>query len=187
MNLIHRRLCRSEPWAQKVRDTIMPAVTAGVDLGDHVLELGPGPGRTTELLVELAPRLTAVEVDPRAARALQRRLGAAVDVVTADAAAMPFADATFSAAVCLTMLHHVPSPAVQDAVFAEVARVLRPDGVFTGCDSIPTPRLRLIHVGDTLVPVDPATLPARLTTAGFAEVQVRVGGGRVWFRARRYR
>jgi len=32
--------------------------------------------------------------------------------------------------------------------------------------------MRTIHIGDTLVPVDPSTLQPRLQTAGFAHVAV---------------
>ena len=65
------------------------------------------------------------------------------------------------------MLHHVPSRALQDALFAEACRVLRPGGVFRGVDSQPSLRFRMLHIGDTMVVVDPGTLPARLTAAGF--------------------
>jgi hypothetical protein len=35
------------------------------------------------------------------------------------------------------MLHHIPDPAGQDALFARVARALKPGGVFVGVDSLP--------------------------------------------------
>lgn len=41
----------------------------------------------------------------------------------------------FSAVVCFTMLRHVPTPALQDRLFAEAFRILRPGGVFAGSDS----------------------------------------------------
>ena len=85
-----------------------------------------------------------------------------------DATAMPFADASFDAAVCFTMLHHVPSAESQDRLFAEVRRVLRPGGSFAGTDS--TGRgvgFALLHVGDTKVLIDPSAMPARLAAAGF--------------------
>ena len=43
---------------------IIPWVLDGIDLGDDVLEVGPGPGLTTDVLVTMVPRLTAVETDP---------------------------------------------------------------------------------------------------------------------------
>jgi ubiquinone/menaquinone biosynthesis C-methylase UbiE len=80
---------------------------------------------------------------------------------------MPFPDACFSAAISLTMLHHVPSPKLQDSVLREVWRVLKPGGVFVGSDSLQSWVMRLIHIGDTLVPVDPNTFGLRLEAAGF--------------------
>lgn len=99
---------------------------------------------------------------------------------------MPFPDASFSAAACFTMLHHVPSPAEQDRLFAEVARVLRPGAPFAGTDS--TGRglgFALLHIGDTRVVIDPAGLEARLVAAGFEDVAIRPGRDAFSFRARR--
>jgi ubiquinone/menaquinone biosynthesis C-methylase UbiE len=186
MNLFHQRLCRSEKWQRKLSDRILPFALAGVDLGDDVLEIGSGPGLTTELLCRIVPKLTAVEIDPRLVRALKARLGnAGVTVVQADALALPFPEARFSGALALTMLHHVPSPALQDRVLGEVARVLRPGGVFAGVDSLTSLSMRLIHIGDTLVPLDPATFGGRLEKAGFHEIVVEANAERLRFRARR--
>jgi hypothetical protein len=64
--------------------------------------------------------------------------------------------------------------------------VLAPGGVFAGTDSLGTGLLfKMIHVGDTLTPVDPGSLPDRLTACGYAEVQVDTGGRSLRFRARR--
>ena len=74
------------------------------------------------------------------------------------------------------MLHHIPSPELQDQLFREVFRVLRPGGVFAGTDSLPRGLgFRLIHIGDTLVLVDPDGLPAHLAAAGFEEARVSTG------------
>src|SRR5207249_3573316 len=109
----------------------------GVELGDNVLEIGPGPGVTTQLLRTRTRRLTALEVDAGAAAALAKRLdGLGVHVVHGDGAAMPFADGCFSGVVAFTMLHHVPSVALQDRLLAEARRVLRPGGVFAGFDGV---------------------------------------------------
>jgi hypothetical protein len=83
------------------------------------------------------------------------------------------------------MLHHVPTPAEQDRLFAEAARVLRPGGTFAGIDSRLSLRFRLIHVGDTMTVVDPDALPARLAAAGLAEPGTELGGRSFRFRATR--
>jgi SAM-dependent methyltransferase len=171
MNKAHLELCSSEQWAEGVRKWIIPGALGGVDLGDHLLEVGPGPGRTTEVLQEMAPRLTAVEIDGDLARALGARLGGeAVRVVRGDGTRMPFPDGRFSAAVSFTMLHHVPTPALQDRLLAEVARVLRPGGVFVGVDSRDSDDFRALHVDDICVPLAEDEVPARLERAGFREI-----------------
>jgi SAM-dependent methyltransferase len=157
-----------------------------VELGDDVLEVGPGPGVTTDLLRRQARRLTALEVDATAAAALEKRLhGSGVRVVHGDGAAMPFADGSFSGVVAFTMLHHVPTAALQDRLLAEARRVLRPGGVFAGFDGAGSFLFRLIHFGDTYTPVNPDTLGRRLEVAGFADVAVERRWARFRFRATR--
>jgi ubiquinone/menaquinone biosynthesis C-methylase UbiE len=185
MNLIHNRICASKRWAGHVRKDLFPVVLKDVDLGDDVLELGPGMGVTTRELAGRVPRLTALEVEEEYAGRLRRELAPGVTIVHGDASAMPFADASFTAVVCFTMLHHVPAAELQDRLFAETRRVLRPGGVFAGSDSRVSLGFRLIHLGDTMVPIDPDTLPARLEAAGLTDVRVVVAPGRVHFTARR--
>jgi len=170
MNAKHLELCSGAEWAETVRTYILPWVLDGVDLGDDVLEIGPGPGRTTEVIATAVPRLTAVEIDDDLASALAARALPNVEVVHADASDMPLPAGRFSAAISLTMLHHVPTPELQDAIFAEVARVLRRGGLFTGQDSRDSEEFRELHIDDTCVPIDPDTLEARLAAAGFIDL-----------------
>src|SRR5207244_4462253 len=112
-------------------------------------------------------------------------VGTNINVQCGDATEMPYRDGVFSAVLSFTMLHHVPSPALQDRMFAEVNRVLRPDGVFAGTDSVQSWLMRLFHMGDTMVLVDPATLRARLEDCGFKDVKIEVGTSRFRFLGRR--
>ncbi len=184
MNAVHRRLCRSDGWAERMRAQVLPWATREVPLAGRVLELGPGYGITTRWLSEHGGDLTAVEVDPVLAKDLRAQFPD-VDVHEGDGAALPFADETFDAVVCFTMLHHVPSPEHQDRLFAEAARVLRPGGVFAGSDSVMSLRFRLIHIGDTMVPVDPDTMPDRLRRNGFETATTKTGGRSFRFNATR--
>ena len=185
MNKEHLKYCASDEWADAVQRWIIPGALDGVDLGDDVLEVGPGPGRTTDILRHMTARLTAVEIDPDLAEALRVRLaGTNVEVVEADATALPFPDNRFTSALSFTMLHHVPSPEEQDRLFAQVARVLRPGGVLAGVDSKDSPEFRGMHVDDICVPLDPEGLPERLKKAGFSEVNVEVNPYVIQFLAR---
>jgi len=186
MNFYHRRLCRSDQWRRKLETSILPFALEGVELGDDVLEVGPGPGLTTEFLKLTVPRLTAIEIDNKLAERLKSRmLGSNVTVVEGDATAMPFSDARFSGAVSFTMLHHVPSQVLQNRLLREVARVLKKGATFAGVDSLPSLSMRIIHIGDTLVPVDPSTFKFRLESAGFHEIVIQANRERFRFRATR--
>lgn len=164
----------------------MSWVLDGLELGPEVLELGPGPGLTTDQLRRNARYVTAVEIDPVLAESLSRRLqGSNVTVLQGDASSLPFEDEKFSAVVSFTMLHHVPSRELQDKILREACRVLKPGGAFAGSDSLPSLSMRLIHINDTMVLVDPNTLGARLEAAGFCDVCVEPANQAFRFRARR--
>ncbi|MFD2758226.1 16S rRNA (adenine(1518)-N(6)/adenine(1519)-N(6))-dimethyltransferase RsmA [Gulosibacter faecalis] len=64
--------------------------TAGVEAGEHVVEVGPGLGSLTLALLEAGARVTAIEIDPRLAEQLPRTVaelapGAELEVVESDA------------------------------------------------------------------------------------------------------
>lgn len=185
MNRLHHWLCRSAHW-QKTIEQRVPWVLAGADLGQNVLELGPGPGLTTDLLRVSFRHITAIEIDSELAESLSCRLGPSnVRVVTGDATAMPFSDGQFSGGASFTMLHHVPSRELQDKVLREVWRVIEPGGAFVGSDSRQSWFMRLIHFGDTLMPIDPDTFGVRLEAAGFEVVQIETNSDAFRFHARK--
>jgi 16S rRNA A1518/A1519 N6-dimethyltransferase RsmA/KsgA/DIM1 with predicted DNA glycosylase/AP lyase activity len=60
----------------------VPRVISDADLAHQQLELGPGPGLTTDLLRMMVPQLTAIEIDPKWAVSLLRRsVGGKIEVV----------------------------------------------------------------------------------------------------------
>jgi len=185
MNVLHRWLCRSDGWQRIIRERV-PWVLSDSDLGSDVLEVGPGPGLTTDLIRLRTRHLTALEIDPELAESLRQRLGNSnVDIITGDGTAMPFPDNRFSGAVSFTMLHHVPSSELQNRLLREVRRVLKPGGVFAGSDSRQSLIMRVIHIGDTLLPVDPDTFGQRLEAAGFEVLAIEKKSEVFRFRARR--
>ena len=173
MNEMHRQFLASDDWKKILETDLLPWIDAAGDLGDDVLEIGPGPGLTTDLLRARVPRVTAVELDDDLAAKLATRLeGTNVDVVHSDATRSGLASDRFSTATCFSMLHHMPEPQLQDALFAEVHRMLRPGGRFVGTDAVEHEMIRSFHEDDIFVPADPSTLGTRLEAAGFAKADV---------------
>ncbi len=110
MNKAHER-CGSDEWRQAIREVILPWALGDTDLGDDVLEVGPGYGATTDVLSQAVPRLTSVEIDDELAAMLTDRFAdvPSVEIVNGDATSLSYADNRFSGAACFTMLHHVPT------------------------------------------------------------------------------
>ncbi|MEV0734743.1 methyltransferase domain-containing protein [Streptomyces sp. NPDC050549] len=75
----------------------------------------------------------------------------------ADGAELPLADGAFDSVVRFTMLHHVPTAAHQDRIFAEVFHVSRPGGTFAGSDGRPSFRFAAVYASG------PAGAPNRST------------------------
>jgi SAM-dependent methyltransferase len=179
MNQSHLTYLAGPEWAERLRTELLPWLEAVVDLGDDVLEVGPGPGLTTDLLLRLTSRVTAIEIDHDLATDLRARLaGTPVEVIHGDAATVALAPNRFSAATCFSMLHHVESPEAQDRLFARLCQVLRPGAALLGVDPIDGDEIRGLHVEDTYEPVDPTTLDGRLRAAGFTDVVVTTPSAR---------
>lgn len=185
MNENHANLLVSPEWTARLHQEILPAVTSGVELGGDMLEIGPGPGASTEWLRHRVRRLVAVELDTQAAAALKNRFaGTNVEVVAADATNLPYPDGSFESVGMFTMLHHVPTRALQDELLAGALRALRPGGTLVGSDSLASVELHHFHEGDVYNPVEPAALLTRLQTLGFSEITVTVSRAML-FRARK--
>lgn len=186
MNRLHRWYCSSGHWKQITHDKVLPWGLRNIRLGDHVLEVGPGPGISTEWLHSRVGNLACLEKDAKLADDLARRMrDTNVDVRCGDATSMPYPKASFSAIVSFTMLHHIPSRDLQDCFFAEAYRVLKPGGTLVAVDSLPSLLMSLFHIGDTMVLVPPDTVSIRLSEVGFDDIEIEVNDSRFRFSARR--
>lgn len=88
-----------------------------------VLEVGPGKGELAERIArELDAEVVAVDQSERMVELTRAR---GIEVIVGDVQELPFADASFDAAVAAWMLYHVPDV---DRAIAELHRVLRPGG-----------------------------------------------------------
>jgi ubiquinone/menaquinone biosynthesis methyltransferase len=110
-----------------------------------VLDLCAGTMDMTAMLARARPddRIVAVDFSPSMLEAGRRKAPHA-EVVVADAAALPFDDASFAAVLCGFGIRNLADPA---AGAQEVRRVLRPGGVFVTLELFrPTrPATRAFH------------------------------------------
>lgn len=113
-------------WYGATRALLEQALTPHLRPGGRLLDAGCGPGATGSWLARHG-RLAAVDVELLALSLYRERRPAAV-LAAAGIAHLPFADETFDAALCVTVLCHelVTDPA---ASVRELARVVRPGGV----------------------------------------------------------
>jgi SAM-dependent methyltransferase len=133
-----------------VEQYVIPWTLEGLDIGPEVVEIGPGYGAVTAVLQNRVEQLTCVEIDTRLADRLRRRsLNHNVKVLCEDATAMSLPNASFDGALCFTMLHHIPSTSLQNRLLMEVHRILKPNGIFAGTDSIDSRYFGLLHLVDT--------------------------------------
>jgi len=184
MNAFENWFCGSGLWRWITRQQLLPWLVDQSQLGDHLLELGAGPGAATAELRRLVRRVTSLDYDHKYAAALHARIANdGISVLQADAARLPFPDCTFSSAIAVLMLHHLTSPRLQDAALAEVLRVLRPGGIFLALEIRDTWFQRVGHIHSTFVPLAPGTINARLTAAGFWRVTVDFRGSAFRLRA----
>jgi ubiquinone/menaquinone biosynthesis C-methylase UbiE len=182
MNAYETWFCGSWIWRWVTRRQLLPWILEGSELGEHVLELGAGPGAATQELRLRAARVTSLEYDHRFAARLGARVsGTNVSVIQGDAAILPFSDKTFSSAIAILMLHHLRSPKLQDHAFEEIYRVLQPGGVFLAFEIQDGWAHRIGHIGSTFVPLAADSAIARLNAAGFshASADLRRGGLRI--------
>ncbi len=104
---------------------------AAVDDGQHVLDVGCGPGALTAELAERVGPSAVAAVDPSGqfVDALRRR-HPGVEVQRAAAEQLPFEDRTFDATLAQLVVHFMAQPVTG---LQEMARVTRHDGVVAAC------------------------------------------------------
>ncbi|MCU9847672.1 methyltransferase domain-containing protein [Defluviimonas sp. WL0024] len=153
--------------------------------GEHILDLGCGPGfLTREFARAIGPggRVTGVDPSPEMRTAAAERCAglSGVEILEGSAAALPLEDASTDKAVSVQVFEYIND---FDAPLAELHRVLRPGGRLVIADmhwdtlvwhSTDRDRMaRMIaawdaHLADRIVP---EKLPAPLARAGFGGIR----------------
>ncbi len=144
MSKVERAFCCGAMWRTTTGAVLDMLPTDR--LGEQLLEIGSGSGAIAEGLSAARPSLsiTATDLDPVMVDAATQRLrdNPHVTVRSADATRLPFDDGEFDSVVSCLMMHHVIE---WEAAVAEIARVLKPGGLFVGYDLTRTPVATVVH------------------------------------------
>jgi ubiquinone/menaquinone biosynthesis C-methylase UbiE len=184
---LEKRFCSSGLWRIATQRAVIPWIVSFTDNelppDADVLEVGSGGGFNAETLLRLFPkwRVTATDYDSEMVHKARKRLarfGDRVELGQADAASLPYSDASFDLVVSIGVLHHVGA---WEQTLTEAARVLRAGGALLAVDLLD---------GFFIGPLRRAFPPVRTYTsmevlgqlprAGF--VRYRLHAGRLWYR-----
>ena len=175
----HGLLPQRRHGAQMLEEQVLPPALERVDLGDDVLEIGPGPGFTTD--VARARRTAHLDRgrDRSACCTSRSPSDWPARTSTSSTATRPRSSCPTTGsprAASFNMLHHVPTAEAQDAIFAELAARAAPRRRARGRRRRRTARARAeFHEGDTYNPIDPdVASPAGSRTAGFTDIEVEL-------------
>ena len=126
-------------WHQVLRWQVMRQLEAHLPEDAVVLDLGCGTGGMLAALKRLRPRWTThgVDLSAEAVRFCEER--GLERIQQGDAAALPHADGSFDAVLCLDALYH--EAIGEERAMREIRRVLRPGGVAV----INVPALHCLH------------------------------------------
>ena len=123
-NAIYRR------YGYDVHRSISFVLSKALPLSGHVLEIGTGKGRFLAALLQHAPRVTTVDLNPTEQRVARSNIAyekppGRVTFRIADAGHLPWKAGTFEAVVSMNALHHIRN---LSRVVDEAIRVVRPSG-----------------------------------------------------------
>lgn len=121
----------------------------GIQAGERVLELGPGPGAFTvdaALLVGPEGTLIAVDIQPEMIAAIEKKVHEAeltnVEALVASAYELPLEDESVDRAFLVTILPEIPD---RERALDELFRALKPAGVLSITEEFLDPDYPLAH------------------------------------------
>lgn len=106
--------------------------------GDKVLDLGCGNGRLLRFIANKKIDYVGLDISEKLIKSAHLRQGfgeqasclAKYKFVVGNITDLPFQDSSFDAVLAIASLYHIPSKESRQKSFQEVARVLKPGGVF---------------------------------------------------------
>lgn len=150
--------------------------------GGRLLDVGCGTGFIIHLAVGLFDEIHGVDITPAMLQRVRTDLGN-ITLHQSTAEAMPFADGTFDAVTAYSFIDHVED---QGALLREVARVLKPGGIFYA-DLIPSrlfwQALSSIAIDSDRRYADIVVREAQMVTANDRKVESQFGIPAALFRS----
>ncbi len=110
-------------WRSRMAEFLPDALIRGA----RVLDVGASVGEVARSLADRGARVTCIDLTATATRRC-RALHQTINVIQADALALPFRNASFDHSVAIGVLHHTPDCA---RGLREMTRVTRPGGTLT--------------------------------------------------------
>ena len=150
----------------------------GVAPGDHLLDVGTGPGYlalAASRLVTPGGAAVGIDASPEMidrARTLAARGPSEAEYLVATAESLPFDDDAFDVVVSRLVFHHLPDDVKKQAL-SEIARVLRPGGRLLVADFASPAAKSAHHIVAHLLgnhPAAGATLEKQISDAGFTQL-----------------
>jgi SAM-dependent methyltransferase len=152
-----------ERVSQALADDYIPRIASG----PRVLDLGCGAGDSVDQFRSVNPSVDWMGVDIERSPEVASRRRSDASFITFDGINLPIEDAFIDAVYCKQVLEHVKEPA---PLINEVARVLKPGGLFAGSTS----QLEPFHSYSTWN-YTPYGLKLLLEGAGLTLLEVRPG------------
>ncbi len=125
-----------EPFQRKMREVGMAMHPPRP--GSEVLDVGCGTGAHLAMYRDAGCVVHGIDLSPAMLAKASARLGDDADLRLGDATALPWPDGSFDLVVTQTFLHELDRP-TQEAVMAEMRRVVRDDGKALVIDHRPGP------------------------------------------------
>jgi len=100
---------------------------------ERMLDVGTGAGEIAIALAPFVREVVGIDIVPELLAEGRKRAPANVELLEADATALPFERGSFDIVATARTLHHVPRP---ELVLAEMNRVLRPGGTMVVIDQL---------------------------------------------------
>jgi len=141
--------------------------------GLRYLDVGCGRGELLDLLRLDFGQVAGCDVSAD----MMRNISGIETRVQIDPAMIPYSDAQFDFVTAVCVYHHVP-PDARAGLTAEIARVLRPGGIFCMIEHNPRNPITRVIVSRTPIDADAILLPAkeaefRITEAGLRRVELK--------------